>query len=98
MKRTFVPPSGNVSAKLGICGEQPGQKEVRHVPPKPFVGPAGKGLDKCLEMTKILRRELYLTNVIKDLDKPLRAYIDLGKGGRYSISPEGCIFKSLVMN
>lgn len=88
MKRTYVPPSGNRSAKLACCGEQPGISEIRNRPPKPFVGPSGKGLDECFLMTKILRRDLYLTNVIKDLDKPLKHYIDIGSG-KPKVHPEG---------
>ena len=89
MKKLFVPPSGNTDAKLAGCGEQPGMHEIRARPPKPFVGPAGQGLDQCLLMTKILRRDLYLTNVIKDLDRPLKHYIDIGKYGKSTVSPEG---------
>jgi len=90
MKRTFVPPNGPPDAKLGICGEQPGVQEIRANPPRGFIGPAGQGLDDCLMMTKILRRDLYLTNVIKDLDMPLAHYIDLDfKKGKFTIHPEG---------
>jgi uracil-DNA glycosylase family 4 len=89
MKRTFVPPSGNRQAKLGGCGEQPGLHEIRARPPKPFVGPSGRGLDDCFLMTKILRRDLYLTNVIKDLDKPLRHYINISPQGKATVHPEG---------
>ena len=89
MKNAFVPPSGNPSAKLAVCGEQPGVQEVRAIPPRPFVGPAGQGLDECLQMTKILRRDLYLTNVIKDLDRPLVHYIDLDSRGKWTIHEEG---------
>ncbi len=89
MRRTFVPPSGNLQATLAGVGEQPGMEEIRSRPPKPFVGPAGRGLDECFMMTKILRRELYLTNVIKDLDKPLKSYIDIDTRGRSTISEEG---------
>ena len=89
MKRTYVPPSGNLQAKLGGCGEQPGIEEIRSRPPKPFVGPAGRGLDECFQMTKIMRRDLYLTNVIKDLDAPLSHYINIGTQGRFTIHPEG---------
>jgi len=89
MRRTFVPPSGDPSAKLAGCGEQPGYQEVRARPPKPFVGPAGQGLDECLLMTKIPRREIYLTNVIKDLDAPLKHYIDLNTRGSWTVSAEG---------
>ena len=89
MKRTLVPPYGDSSAKLGACGEQPDFEEVRARPPRPFIGPAGRGLDECLLMTKIPRRELYLTNVIKDLDAPLKHYIDIDTRGKWTISPDG---------
>jgi uracil-DNA glycosylase family 4 len=89
MRRTTVYPSGDLSARLGFCGEQPGVQELRAVPPRPFVGPAGQGLDECLMMAKIPRRELYLTNVIKDLDAPLSHYIDLDIRGKWTIHPEG---------
>lgn len=89
MRRTYVSPSGNSDALLGIVGEQPGVQEIRAYPPRPFVGPAGQGLDECLVMAKILRRILYLTNVIKDLDAPLTSYINLDKFGRHTISANG---------
>ncbi len=89
MRRTYVPPSGDPQAKLAGCGEQPGFDEVRARPPKPFVGPAGRGLDECLLMTKIPRRDIYLTNVIKDLDFPLKHYIDIDTRGKWTIHPEG---------
>lgn len=89
MRRTYVPPSGNRQAVLAGCGEQPGIDEIKSRPPKPFVGPAGKGLDECFLMTKITRRDLYLTNVIKDLDKPLKAYIYIDPRGKSTIHPEG---------
>lgn len=88
MKRTFINPSGNRSAKLACCGEQPSIADIRHRPPKPFAGAAGKGLDECLSMAKILRRDLYITNAIKDLDKPLKYYIDIGYG-KPKVHPEG---------
>ncbi|MBU2249316.1 MAG: hypothetical protein KKD77_21390, partial [Gammaproteobacteria bacterium] len=89
MKRTYVPPSGNLNAMLAGVGEQPGIQEIQYRPPKPFVGPAGKQLDELLIMTKIPRQEVYLTNVIKDLDAPLRHYINIDKYGRSTISKEG---------
>ena len=89
MHHTYVTPSGDPSAKLGIVGEQPGHQEVRARPPRPFIGPAGQGLDECLAMTKIQRRELYITNVIKDLDAPLAHYINLDTRGKWTISADG---------
>ena len=89
MRNTYVFPSGPLDAKLAGCGEQPGYQEVRARPPRPFIGPAGQGLDECLAMVKIPRREIYLTNVIKDLDKPLAAYINLDNRGKWTVSAEG---------
>jgi uracil-DNA glycosylase family 4 len=90
MKKTFVPPNGPLDAKMAICGEQPGIHEIRANPPRGFVGPAGHGLDECLMLAKIPRRDLYITNVIKDLDWPLAHYINLDfKKHIFTISPEG---------
>jgi len=87
MKRTFVPPSGDRNAKLAIVGEQPGFQEVKYR--KPFIGPAGRGLDECLAMTRIQRSNIYITNVIKDLDAPLKHYIDIDSRGKWKISEQG---------
>ena len=46
-----------------FVGEQPGDKEDQAG--KPFVGPAGRELDKALEHAGIDRREVYVTNVVK---------------------------------
>lgn len=90
MRRTYVPPSGNPEAKLALVGEQPGIDEVRGSPPRPFIGQAGRMLDDILMMSKIIRSDLYITNVIKDLDEPLSKYIDIDfKKGNFSISPNG---------
>ena len=83
-----VHPFGDLNATIALCGEQPGINEVRHNPPRPFVGPAGQLLDECLTLAKIQRSKLYLTNVIKDLDKPLAYYISL-KNRTPSLSADG---------
>jgi DNA polymerase len=44
-------------------GEQPGDQE--DIAGKPFVGPAGKLLDKCLAEAGIDRRQTYITNMVK---------------------------------
>ena len=80
MPSTYVPPRGNPSAKIVLCGEQPGVQEIRAHPPSPFVGPAGHALDECLRLAGIARFDCWLTNVIKDLDKPLASYIDISIG------------------
>jgi uracil-DNA glycosylase family protein len=50
-------------ARVMFVGEQPGDKE--DVAGKPFVGPAGRELDKGLEAAGIARDEAYVTNVVK---------------------------------
>ena len=44
-------------------GEQPGDREDRAG--RPFVGPAGRELDKALEGVGIARDDVYITNVVK---------------------------------
>jgi uracil-DNA glycosylase len=50
-------------ARVMLVGEQPGDKE--DLAGKPFVGPAGRELDRGLEAAGILREEAYVTNVVK---------------------------------
>jgi DNA polymerase len=54
---------GSRRAKVVLVGEQPGNDE--DLAGKPFVGPAGKLLDKALEEAGIVRDEVYVTNVVK---------------------------------
>ena len=46
-----------------MVGEQPGDKE--DLAGRPFVGPAGKVLDKALAEAGIPRDKVYLTNIVK---------------------------------
>jgi len=55
--------AGRRSAKVMFVGEQPGDREDREG--KPFVGPAGRVLDRALEDAGIDRRDAYVTNVVK---------------------------------
>jgi uracil-DNA glycosylase family protein len=55
--------AGRRSAKLILVGEQPGDREDRDG--KPFVGPAGRVLDRALEDAGIDRADAYVTNVVK---------------------------------
>jgi len=50
-------------AQVMLVGEQPGHEE--DLAGKPFVGPAGKLLDRALEEAGIDRRKTYVTNVVK---------------------------------
>lgn len=54
---------GPAAAKLMLVGEQPGDKE--DLAGRPFVGPAGHLLDRCLEQAGIDRRQTYVTNAVK---------------------------------
>lgn len=54
---------GPEQAALLLVGETPGDQEDRAG--RPFVGPAGKLLDRCLEAAGIMRDEAYVTNVVK---------------------------------
>jgi uracil-DNA glycosylase len=54
---------GRSSARLMLVGEQPGDKEDKQG--EPFVGPAGRLLDKALEEAGVDRAEAYVTNAVK---------------------------------
>jgi uracil-DNA glycosylase family protein len=54
---------GRPSARLMLVGEQPGDKE--DLEGEPFVGPAGRLLDKALEEAGIDRSQAYVTNAVK---------------------------------
>jgi uracil-DNA glycosylase family protein len=54
---------GRSSASLMFVGEQPGDQE--DLTGKPFVGPAGRLLDRALEEAGIDRDAAYVTNVVK---------------------------------
>jgi DNA polymerase len=54
---------GPVTARIVLVGEQPGDQEDRQG--EPFVGPAGRMLDKALADAGIDRRDAYITNAVK---------------------------------
>jgi len=54
---------GPKRAEIMLVGEQPGDAE--DLAGHPFVGPAGKLLDRALEEAGIDRRAVYVTNVVK---------------------------------
>ena len=59
----FVPSVGSVDADVMLVGEAPGGNEVKRG--EPFVGQAGKQLDRILEDIGIEREDLYITNLVK---------------------------------
>ncbi|HMJ94437.1 MAG TPA: UdgX family uracil-DNA binding protein [Thermoleophilaceae bacterium] len=54
---------GRKSSRVMLVGEQPGDKEDQAG--EPFVGPAGRELDRGLEAAGIERGDAYVTNVVK---------------------------------
>jgi len=50
-------------ARIVFVGEQPGNEE--DLKGRPFVGPAGKLLDRALDDAGIARTDVYLTNAVK---------------------------------
>ncbi|MGW0082590.1 UdgX family uracil-DNA binding protein [Streptomyces sp. NPDC003393] len=55
--------AGNADARVMLVGEQPGDQEDRQG--KPFVGPAGRLLDRALAEAGIDPGEAYVTNAVK---------------------------------
>ena len=58
-----VPGDGKYTAKVMIVGEAPGKEEDESG--KPFVGAAGRYLDKVLEGTGLDRADFFITNTCK---------------------------------
>jgi uracil-DNA glycosylase len=54
---------GPTTAAMMLVGEQPGDQEDKQG--HPFVGPAGRVLDRALQEAGIDRAEVYLTNAVK---------------------------------
>jgi DNA polymerase len=54
---------GPAKARAMFVGEQPGDRE--DIEGHPFVGPAGRLLDRALERAGIDRADVYITNIVK---------------------------------
>ena len=54
---------GPADARVMLVGEIPGDREDREG--RPFVGPAGRELDRALEAAGIVREDVYVTNAVK---------------------------------
>lgn len=61
--RNKVPGQGNLSARLMLVGEGPGQEEDRQG--LAFVGPAGQLLTRMLAAIELERDDVYIANVVK---------------------------------
>lgn len=69
--------AGAADARIMLIGEQPGlQEDIQGLP---FVGPAGRLLDRALEEARVDRDILYLTNTVKHFKYELRGKLRLHK-------------------
>jgi DNA polymerase len=66
-----VPGEGDPDAKILFIGEAPGEKEA--ISGRPFVGRAGKSLDALLEKNGLRRKDVFITNIVKDRPPANRA-------------------------
>ena len=55
--------AGDPHARVMLVGEQPGDEEDKKG--LPFVGPAGRLLDRALEAAGVEREHIYITNAVK---------------------------------
>jgi len=62
--------AGDPHARVMLVGEQPGDEEDKKG--LPFVGPAGRLLDKALAEAGVEREHLYVTNAVKHFKWELR--------------------------
>ena len=62
--------AGDPHARVMLVGEQPGDEEDKKG--LPFVGPAGRLLDRVLEAAGVDREHLYVTNAVKHFKWQLR--------------------------
>jgi DNA polymerase len=65
-----VPGQGQLGASMMLVGEQPGDQEDRAG--LPFVGPAGRVLDRALEEAGIERKRVFVTNAVKHFKYEMR--------------------------
>ena len=85
---------GNINAKIMIIGEGPGAQEDAEG--KPFVGRAGKLLDKMLNSIKLDREKVYISNVVnyrppsnrRPTDTEIKRYLPYLKSHIEIISPK----------
>ncbi len=63
LRETMVFATGNPDAEIMLVGEAPGYNEEKQQ--EPFVGPAGQKLNDILKAMGILRRDVYISNLVK---------------------------------
>ncbi len=62
---------GSKHAQILLVGEQPGDLADREG--RPFSGPAGLLLDRCLEQAGVHRSDVYITNIVKHFNEGSRS-------------------------
>ncbi|MCK4891067.1 MAG: uracil-DNA glycosylase [Candidatus Pacebacteria bacterium] len=62
-RTNVVPGEGSSNAEIMFIGEGPGKKEDEQG--RPFIGAAGKLLDKLIELIGLTREDIYIANVVK---------------------------------
>jgi len=63
MRKNVVPGEGSSNAKIMFIGEGPGKNEDEQG--RPFIGAAGKLLDKLIALIGLTRKDIYIANVVK---------------------------------
>jgi len=92
MAAKLVPGEGPKNAKIVFIGEAPGAEEEKLG--RPFVGRAGKFLDKQLKLHGINRKKVYITNVVKvrcigpPTDRQIKKYLPILKKELKQINPK----------
>ena len=81
-----IPASGNPLAKIAIVGSHITAFDRKEM--KPFSGPGGTVLESCLHAAGIIRREVYMTNLFKELG--LEKEYD-PRSGTFSIVGRACV-------
>lgn len=72
-----VPPEGSPFSKVCLVGEAPGRHE--QMKGVPFIGPAGKLLDKMLRLANIGRQETYILNTIDMMPRNINDLVTFKK-------------------
>jgi uracil-DNA glycosylase family 4 len=90
--KKIIPGEGPKNAKIMLIGEAGGREEEKLG--RPFVGRAGKFLDKQLKLHEIDRKKVYITNVVKircigpPTDRQIKKYLSILKKELKQIRPK----------
>lgn len=85
---------GTADAPIVLVGEAPGQEEERRG--EPFVGPAGRLLDKILGAMQLGREGVYISNIVKYRPR-IGAGPDQGSANRKPSAEEMAAFRPIVL-